>query len=60
MEVNFLDELLKEDQVKDLIKITRSNSTKEPVIDIENIQEISWFQNRLQKFAGFTLYRNEN
>ena len=55
-----VEELLKEDQVKNLIKITRTNSTKVPVIEVEKIQEISWFQNRLQKYAGFTLYRNEN
>lgn len=55
-----VEELLKEDQVQTFIKITRNSSTKMPMIEVENIQEISWFQNRLRKHAGFTLYQNEN
>ena len=55
-----VEELLKEDHVQNFIKITRKNSTKMPMIEVESIQEISWFQNRLRKYAGFTLYQNEN
>ncbi len=32
-----VEELLKEDQVKNLIKITRTNSTKVPVIEVDKI-----------------------
>jgi hypothetical protein len=55
-----VEELLKEDYVQNFIKITRTNSTKVPMVEIEKIQKLSWLQNRLQKHAGFTLYQNES
>jgi len=55
-----VEELLKEDHVQNFIKITRTNSTKVPMIEVEKIKELFWFQNRMQKYAGFTLYQNEN
>ncbi len=53
-----VEELLKEKEVQNFIRATRCSSNKEPVIEIEKIEEVSWLQS-LKKYAGFSLYQHE-
>ena len=52
-----VEELLKEENVQNFIKITRTNSKKTPLIEVEEIQKLFWFQSRLRKPPGFCFYQ---
>ena len=52
-------ELLKEETLKHLISVTTSTTGREPIIEIESIKKLSWFEDRQQKHAGFSFYAND-
>lgn len=53
-----IENLLKEEVVRDFIKITRLNTSLEPTIEVERIDEVSQLQGQ-RTYDGFTLYKKE-